>query len=210
MTKGFYFSHLFNKKGNHGLIMQHLPEITFYNPNSMAMGPAKTNNRTFFLDWYHIHQNDTFDLDEELVKYCRSDVDILRRCCLKFRNLFMDITSDDCEDGIDLYATCITVASACNLVFRKKYLQPDTIRIIPAHGYRPEDKQSKKALQWIKYMSKTKNVYIQHSKNMGEKRIGPYKIDGYYEDNNGQQVLLKYHGCFWHGCPRCYSRQTVH
>ena len=103
----------------------------------------------------------------------------------------MEITSDDCEVGIDPFATCITLASSCNLVLRKKYLQPDTIGIIPAHGYRPEDKQSKKALQWIKYMSETQNVYIQYYKNMGEKRIGPYKINGYYEDNNGQQVLLE-------------------
>lgn len=58
----------------------------------------------------------------------------------------MEIISDDFEDGIDLFATCITVASACNLVFRKKYLQPDTIGIIPAHGYRLEDKTVEKSI----------------------------------------------------------------
>ena len=24
----------------------------------------------------------------------------------------------------------------------------------------------------------------------------------------GDNVALEFHGCFWHGCPACYSRQT--
>jgi hypothetical protein len=78
------------------------------------------------------------------------------------------------------------IAWARNLVFRTKFLRPDTIVIIPAQGYRQEEKHSIKAMQWIKYLSTTEGVHIQHARNDGEKEIGPYKGDGYYENENGQ------------------------
>jgi hypothetical protein len=41
-------------------------------------------------------------------------------------------------------------------------------------------------MQWIKYLSTTEGVCIQHARNGGEKEIGPYKVDGYYETENGR------------------------
>ena len=164
MAKGF-FPHLYNKKENQG--------IRFYNSDSMTTDPNKANNRKSFLQWYDTHQNDAFDFNVELLKYCRSNVDILRRCS-KFRYLFMDITSDGCDDRIDPFASCITIASACNLVFRKNFLEHQTIGIIPVHGYRPEEKHSIKALKWIRYMANTKEIHIQCARNGGEKKIGEY------------------------------------
>jgi hypothetical protein len=46
------------------------------------------------------------------------------------------------------------VTMAFNLEFRK-ILQPVTIGIIPAHGYRQEEKHSIKALKGIRYMEDT-------------------------------------------------------
>jgi hypothetical protein len=43
----------------------------------------------------------------------------------------------------------MTVASACNKVFRKNFLQPDRIGIIPAGGYTDNRKLSKKASTWL-------------------------------------------------------------
>jgi len=45
-------------------------------------------------------------------------------------------------------------------------------------------------------------------RNCGEKHIGPYKVDGYYE-LNGDKIALEFHGCFWHGCPKCFSKTTM-
>ena len=159
---------------------------------------------------YFLNVNCKFDFQEVLLKYCRSDVDILRRCCLKFRELFMQMTSCTGDDkGIDPFEKCITIASACNLVFRTKFLRPETIGIIPAQGYRPEDKHSIKALQWLKFVSHTEGIHIQHARNGGERNIGQYKVDGYHENMDGEKFVFEYHGCFWHGCPKCYSRQTI-
>ena len=70
---------------------------------------------------------------------CRSDVDILRRCCLSFRSLSMKITAHEKTSGIDPFQHCITIASACNLVYRTKYLTPDTIAITHPLGYPSND-----------------------------------------------------------------------
>ena len=75
------------------------------------------------------------------------------------------------DEGIYPFATCITIASACNLVFRTKFLRPDTIGIIPAQGDRSEENQSVKAMQWIKYVAQFEGVHIQHARNGGKNEI---------------------------------------
>lgn len=203
MAKG-YFPHLFNKQKNQDIVLIHLPDIRYYNPNGM-----KSEDRVKFMDWYEEHKDDLFDFKHELLKYCRSDVDILRRCVLKFREIFMSVTARKGKEGIDPFQECITIASACNLVFRNNFLTPETIGIIPAHGYRPTEKQSIKALQWIKYLAHKDGIYIQHARNGGEKSIGPYKVDGYYECESGEKVVLEFHGDFWHGNLKAYAKTTV-
>jgi hypothetical protein len=63
--------------------------------------------------------------------------------------LILEMTSGDGHGGIDPFQKCIMIAWACNLVFRTKFLRPDTIVISPAQGYRQEEKHSIKAMQWI-------------------------------------------------------------
>ena len=85
-----YFPHLFNKKENQNVVLDGLPDLQFYNPDAM-----KPEDRDTFLTWYDKHKGVRFDFRHELLEYCRSDVDILRRCCLKFREDFMKITKID-------------------------------------------------------------------------------------------------------------------
>ena len=101
------------------------------------MSPATKEK---FLEWHNsLKDNDyVFNFQEEILAYCRSDVDILRRCCLEFRELFCDITE------IDPFEKCLTIALACNQVYLTNYLQENTIAIIPLRGYCPENKQSLK------------------------------------------------------------------
>ena len=62
------------------------------------------------------------------------------------------MTEKEDQSGIDLFENCITIASACQLVFRRNFLQENAIEIIPTHGYNPEQKKSMKALSWVKYL----------------------------------------------------------
>jgi len=44
----------------------------------------------------------------------------------------------------------------------------------------------------------------------GEKKIGPYRVDGYICDQNtGVQEVFEFFGCYYHGCQKCYSKTTL-
>ena len=136
-------------------------------------------HRETFLAWHTTkkERNYVFNFQEEIVTYCRSDVDILRRCCLEFRELFHNVTD------IDPF-TILTIASACHLVYRTNYLLKDTIAIIPPLGYCPKNKQSLFAHKWLSYTAEKNETYVQHARNGGEKRVGPYLLDGYHEETH--------------------------
>ncbi|XP_062571181.1 uncharacterized protein LOC134233214 [Saccostrea cucullata] len=59
-----------------------------------------------------------------MMKYCRSDVDILRRACLKFKNLLLEATQKDGGPGVDAFSST-TIASLCMNVFKLKFLPED-------------------------------------------------------------------------------------
>jgi len=55
-------------------------------------------------------------------------------------------------ENIELVLEAITVASACNKLLRKRFLENDTMGLMPTGGYTSNDKQSKKALIWLLHM----------------------------------------------------------
>lgn len=110
-------------------------------------------------------QNDKFDVQKKLLRYCRSDVDILKQCCLKFIELFEEITAVGEKEGINPFQRCITIASACQLVLRRNLLKENCIGIIQSYGYKPQSIHSIKAVQWVKHMSEKLGVKIQHARN---------------------------------------------
>ena len=195
LQKG-YFPHFFNRAENQDYVGP-MPEIRFYDPNGMS-----PNDREKFLAWYKdlVEREYQFDFQAEILRYCQSDVDILRRSCLEFRELFRQITD------VDPFTSCLTIASACNLVFRKTFLKEGTIAIIPPCGYNPENKQSIIALKMLAWIAQRDNVAIQHARNRGGKRIGKYLVDEFNEEAN---AVWEIHGCLWHGCERCYARDMV-
>ena len=182
LAKG-YFPHLFNKKENENYVGP-IPPSPYYNPNGMSPGEKEK-----FLEWHNNlkENNYLFDFQQEIFTYCRSDVDILRRCCLEFRELFRDVTD------IDPFKSCLTIASACNLVFRTNFLKENTIAILPSHGYQPKIKQSNMALKWLSYIAEKDDIYIQHKRNGGEKSVGRCSLDGYDEETN---TAYEFHGSF--------------
>ena len=197
--KGF-FCHYFNVPDNEGF-KGNLPEDVHYGPGKMM---PKT--RAEFYKWYNeeAKKGGVFDFDAELLKYCRLDVHILEQACVKFRKLFMSITSMDDYKGIDPFKHSVTLAAACNLVYRSLYLKPETIALLPPQGFQPEKAFSVKALQWLHYESVTRNCHIRHACNGGEVKIGGHYVDGWCEDT---RTVFEYFGCIWHGC-KCMGPQT--
>ncbi|XP_055335709.1 uncharacterized protein LOC129586473 [Paramacrobiotus metropolitanus] len=67
---------------------------------------------------------------------------------------------------------------------------------------------SYESMQWLHFVMQNEHIEIQHARNHpdGEKRIGRYKVDGFYEAAN---TVFEYHGCYFHGCPKCYTADAV-
>ncbi|XP_054257107.1 uncharacterized protein LOC128982090 [Macrosteles quadrilineatus] len=113
--------------------------------------------------------------------------------CIKFRNLLLT------ECNVDPFLEAVTIASACNLAFRRNFLKPNTIGLIPKQGYRMGDTQSSIALQWLVYEEMQRNVRIQHAGRERETVIDGYKVDGF----DGERIY-EFHGCYFHGCKKCF------
>ena len=107
---------------------------------------------------------------------------------------------------------CITIASACNLYWRKHHLTPDTIAVEPLGGWRgAQVNQSLKALQWLYYQEHqipkqgARADRIRHVRNGDEQSIrtiaNSYFVDGY---DPLTRTVYEFHGCLYHGCPSCY------
>jgi hypothetical protein len=193
LAKG-YFPHKFNTDENQNYIGRY-PDKVHYGYDEMTK-----KNREEFDKWYETTKNKVFNFKKEMETYCRSDVDILRRGCTEFRKLFMEIAN------IDPFQY-VTIASVCQTIYRNQFLPENTISI---SSETPTDNYSIKAMKWLKYISQKENITIRHANNGGESgfRIKGqlYKVDGYCEATN---TIYQFHGCYFHGCNRCYDELTV-
>ena len=187
LCKG-YFPHLLNKEENQDYVGP-IPHQKEYAPTTM-----KPEAREAFLAWHkeQTESNYVFNFREEIVKYCRSDVDILRQCCMEFREMLRDIT------GIDPFEKCLTIASYCHEVYRTNYLKKDTIAVFQRER-ELKMKQSNMAVKWLSYEMERNDIHIEHVRNGGEKRVGKYSLDGYCEEYH---TAYEFQGCFWHGKSR--------
>ena len=108
--------------------------------------------------------------------------------------------------NLDPFKYCVTIASACNRVFRQEFLEEDTIGLIPAQGYQPARKYSVMALQWLAWIHHQSGDRILHALNGGEQRIDNNYVDGY---DRTKKIIYEFMGCLWHGCRKCYLPDTV-
>lgn len=199
LKKGF-FPHLFNTRANQDYVGP-IPDTTYYCPDTMK--PAA---REEFLKWHAERrgdQNYVFHFRRELEEYCKSDVDILRRGCLTLRDEFLKIAN------IDPFCY-MTIASVCMGVYRSKYLQWKTLAVVKSPDH--EAPYSKESIAWLTSLiddDEDNNTNIVHALNGGgggEVRICGVKVDGYCA---ATKTVYQFHGCFWHGCVKCYDPTLV-
>ena len=175
LKKG-YFPHLFNTKENENYVGS-IPDKKYYCYNQM-----KPEARKKFLEWYlqKVQENYIFDMEKEIVEYCSSDVDILRKGSLQLREDFLDIAN------IDPFQY-LTIASVCMAIYRSKYIWNNTIAVVDEPI---EEKYSKQSISWLNSLG---NPNIKHALNGGEQIICGAKVDGFDEKTN---TVYQYHGCF--------------
>ena len=197
VSKG-QFPHRFNRPQNwHN-------GCAFPEPEEFGVAAMRSKEKSEFLEWHRVEKgskNGRYDFWSEFVGYCSMDVTVLRKCCLLFRNLFMEISGGMCP-----FVTATTIAGLCNSYWRSRILANNQIGLLsPVITNRF---QSVKALKWMEYKSWEDDCHIQHRNSVG----GEVKIGSYYVDGLAATVgrVYEFHGCWFHGCPRCFSKDTVH
>ncbi|CAH3194637.1 unnamed protein product [Porites evermanni] len=206
LKKGF-FPHLFNTP-DHQQYVGRIPDLEFYDPEGM-MAKKKDELTRWHAD--QVRRNVTFHFQQEMIEYCKSDVALLKAGCEAFQQQF------ERQAGFNPMAKCITIASACNLYWRKHHLTPDTIAVEPLGGWRgAQVNQSLKALQRLYYQEHLLPKEgacadrIRHVRNGGEQSVrtiaNSYFVDGY---DPLTRTVYEFHGCLYHGCPRCYPNRSV-
>ena len=118
-TKEGYFPHYFNKECNQAYVGVR-PSKNHFGYNQMS-----SSNRKSFLEWYdtRVAEDYVFDFKNEILEYCRSDVDILRRSMIEFREYFIELENIDSLQYV-------TIASVCIAIYRDHYMPTDTIGVI--------------------------------------------------------------------------------
>ena len=143
-----------------------------------------------------------FDFQQELWDYCVSDVHLLKEGCLTFCRDF-EVTA-----GFNPMEHCLTIASACNVAYRRNWMPKKMIAVEPLRGWRATQQQSKVALEWLHVVNRDLNHQIVHAGNSGEVRLSHgadnFLVDGYVRETS---TVYEFHGCFYHGCPTCFPNR---
>ncbi len=116
LKKGF-FPHFYNISSNAFTVLPSLPPKELYSPSSMT-----EDKLTEFEEWYEKNKNSFFDFEKEMEEYCRSDVDILRRACLSYRQRLKEVTVSERGEAIDPFSF-VSAASVSIGVFRSRFLK---------------------------------------------------------------------------------------
>ena len=127
------------------------------------------------MKWYEecVSENYVFDFQKEIIEYCRSDVDIVRRGIMKLREDFIQLENID-------PLRYIMITSVCMTIYRSNYMPKKTVDIVPESV--KTDNFSKMFIMWLNYVSNGNS--IKHGLNGSEKKLTignkTYKVDGFY------------------------------
>jgi G:T-mismatch repair DNA endonuclease (very short patch repair protein) len=222
MSKQF-FPYMLNTKENQWYNKPHLPELEYYEPEMMH--PEK---RKKFMAWYNEYKLTPFCLKTALGEYCSSDVTILRKGCMKFKEIIRKLTKKESTipgrkiDGINPFLAANTAASLTLFIYRYMYMPIGSMVVLDTN-YAKVTSHSQISQMWLAWMNEPERMdgKIQHARNGGEyelpnpnpptlaadgtvRKRPPYKVDGFCEET---KTVYEFHGCYYHACPKCYGLQ---
>ena len=133
-----WYPHLFNTTENINYVGP-VPDVSYYDIDQIHGSERKE-----FLTWCEsVAKTEVFENRRMLERYCMTDVTVLREACRTFRKHFLQL------GNVEVFLESMTIALACNKVFRQKFIQPDRVGLIPVGGYTDNRTQSKKAISWL-------------------------------------------------------------
>ena len=105
-----YFPHVFNTPENQDYVGNIPLPVTFGDRNMMDKDHKAFHKWYAFYKWKALSRGyDKWNFKEEMAKYCKMDVEILSKCILKFRKLFIDSLDVDPFRYVTLSSLCMSV-----------------------------------------------------------------------------------------------------
>ena len=195
--KGF-FPHLFNIPENQNYIGL-MPGEEAYGVKNMN---ADTYNKKF-KPWYDgVKCEKQWSFKEEMIKYCRADVEVLSKAVLSFRKMFKD------KLDIDPFRY-VTLASLCMAIFRGCFL-PEKCMIANEQN----KKSSRVCKEWLLHLADPLlipevPILVKPSSLAGgrceftyyTKTQHLFTVDAMDKKN---KIIKEYNGCYFHGCRKCH------
>ena len=178
--KKLKFPHKYNTSENWNNNPSIIPPIEYFNLEYMSKDDAQET-----ICWYEERKKTPWNFREELVKYCRVDVQILKESILKFQSVFKEIS------GLDPLTRNFTLAGISLEFFRAKCLRPKILAKTPVAGYMPSRNQSPEGRVFIDWIQS----FLQR-KLIREYKSGIVFADGFDPVTN---TVYEFMGCYIHG-----------
>ena len=196
VVKGF-FPHMFHTSANLSYNGP-LPDKSCFSPEYMKLGLRNEFNEWYDSESLKFDRNPElkYNLKNELIKYCRNDVDILLYCIQSFRTSYKIVT------GIDPITRVFTLASMGMEFYRAKVMPDYQLGITPVEGYASKRKASKQGNLWLDWEQYKTRVGHEHDNSVREividreVMVGTKYVDGYEQLSS---TAYEFNGCFWHG-----------
>ncbi len=155
LKKG-YFPHKFNQPENWDYVGEY-PDAKYYQPEFMTR-----EKKVDFEQFHRVHVNrkSKFYFKQEFEDYCWSDVLLLAEGCMRFSRLSRQSSRlNDTDEGFDPLVHCMTLASACNTLYRRNFMPKDKIAVLQACGFNPKSNMSRACELWLKFFAERNNIY---------------------------------------------------
>jgi len=198
-SKGI-FPFLYIEKKNYHSKSKEFPALKYFAVNKLS-----AEEREKLIQWHQDktlkYRNDPrkfFDFNKKVVKYCKLDVLLTKKGCLKYIDIMESLTS------WNPFVQAVSIASFTLFVFRMNYLQNRFLVHLPEAGYDAHEHQSEEAEKYFFWLEKERDRQLVHYGRGPEHQI-PYGKRTYKVDCLDPQTneIIEWHGCAFHGCRLC-------
>lgn len=195
-----FFPYHYISAGNMDVQHVGLPPAAAYDPDRMR--PAE---RDAFQRWYAEEQQHrprrVFVLRRELLRYCANDVRILRRACLRFRQVVGELSG-----GVDPFLAASTIAGLAMAIYRQRHLPRDLMVHTPEGGFLRARRASAASRHFFELMERLRPAWRGRLRtarwSIGEACVEDdgYRLDALlYRPIPLRPLAIEFNGCYFHG-----------
>lgn len=171
IEKGFY-PHLFNTFENYDYVGS-IPAMSYFFEYTIKNAFDSLD----FVEWHmnYMFSGAVYNNREEMIKYCKIDVNLLRKGCTRYMIDFLDLTN------FNPFLQAITLAQTVMCVYRKNFMERDSLGVIPHNNYSLKINQSFIGEKWLIYQNKDADGRIEFDVRLEPSGL---LVDGYDKLSN--------------------------